>query len=104
MKIQTTRLHQSSVCSFCTMQPFNTQNYIKTSSEITSDSAIEIQNIIQQQSSAFDQIVTTIRQISAGIENFSASTNTVNTATARLKSAADRLENLNKEIVAKEYK
>ncbi|MBP3608558.1 MAG: methyl-accepting chemotaxis protein [Treponema sp.] len=77
---------------------------IKTSSEITSDSAIEIQNIIQQQSSAFDQIVTTIRQISAGIENFSASTNTVNTATARLKSAADRLENLNKEIVAKEYK
>ena len=74
---------------------------IKTSSEITSESAAEIQSIIQQQSSAFDQIVATIREIAAGIENFSASTNTVNTATDRLKVAADRLENLHKEIVQK---
>lgn len=72
---------------------------IKTSSEITSESAIEIQSIIQQQSTAFDQIVATIREISAGIENISASTNTVNTATDRLKSAADSLENLHTEFV-----
>lgn len=72
---------------------------IKTSSEITAESAIEIQSIIQQQSSAFDQIVSTIREIATGIENFSASTNTVNTATDRLKNAADKLENLHKEVV-----
>jgi len=72
---------------------------IKTSSEITAESAFEIQSIIQQQSNTFDQIVATIREISAGIENFSASTNTVNIATDRLKNAADRLENLHKEII-----
>ncbi|MBR4012187.1 MAG: hypothetical protein IKI98_05140 [Spirochaetaceae bacterium] len=72
---------------------------IKTSSEITAESAIEIQSIIQQQSSAFDQIVATIREIATGIENFSASTNTVNTATDRLKNAADKLENLHKEVI-----
>ena len=72
---------------------------IKTSSEITAESAIEIQSIIQQQSSSFDQIVETIREIATGIENFSASTNTVNTATDRLKNAADKLENLHKEVI-----
>ena len=72
---------------------------IKTSSEITSESANEIQSIIQQQSNAFDQIVATIREISSGIENISSATNTVNTATDRLKNAADRLENLHKEVV-----
>ena len=72
---------------------------IKTSSEITSESATEIQSIIQQQSNAFDQIVATIREISSGIENISSATNTVNTATDRLKNAADRLENLHKEVV-----
>ena len=72
---------------------------IKTSSEITAESAMEIQSIIQQQSSAFDQIVATIREIATGIENFSASTNTVNTATDRLKNAADKLENLHKEVI-----
>jgi len=72
---------------------------IRTSSEITSESANEIQSIIEQQSNAFEQIVTTIREISSGIENISSATNTVNTATDRLKNAADRLENLNKEVV-----
>ena len=56
-------------------------------------------NIIKIGSSAFDQIVSTIREIATGIENFSASTNTVNTATDRLKNAADKLENLHKEVV-----
>lgn len=75
---------------------------IKSSSEITAESAADIQNIIQQQSAAFDQIVATIRQISAGIENFSASTSTVNAATDRLKIAADRLENLHREVISAE--
>jgi len=43
--------------------------------------------------------VATIREIATGIENFSASTNTVNTATDRLKNAADKLENLHKEVI-----
>jgi len=71
---------------------------IQTSSEITVESVVDIRAIIEQQSVAFDQIVSTIRQISIGIENTSNSTHTVNTAATKLQESADRLENLQKEI------
>ena len=72
---------------------------IQSSSEITVESALQIKKIIYQQSAAFDQIVTTVRQISAGIENFSSSTGTMNETAKKLQSAANNLENLHKLIV-----
>lgn len=72
---------------------------IQNSSEITVESALQIKEIIYQQSTAFDQIVTTVRQISAGIESFSSSTGTMNETAKKLKTAANNLENLHKTIV-----
>ena len=72
---------------------------IQSSSEITVESANQIKEIIGQQATAFDQIVTTVRQISSGIENFSTSTGTVNNTAQKLKLAADQLENLHKQIL-----
>ncbi|MCR5698001.1 MAG: methyl-accepting chemotaxis protein [Treponemataceae bacterium] len=72
---------------------------IRKSSEITVESANQIKEIIYQESAAFDQIVSTVRQISAGIENFSSSTGTVNDTVQKLQNAANRLENLHSQIV-----
>ncbi|MCR4735872.1 MAG: hypothetical protein K5829_12805 [Treponema sp.] len=73
---------------------------IQASSEITVESANQIKEIISQQSMAFDQIVATVRQISSGIENFSASTSTVNNTAQKLKDAAALLENLHSTIIS----
>lgn len=75
---------------------------IQNSSEITVESALQIKEIIFQQSAAFDQIVATVRQISAGIENFSTSTNTVNETAKKLQNAANNLENLHTTLVLSE--
>lgn len=75
---------------------------IQNSSEITVESAVQIKEIIYQQSAAFDQIVSTVRQISSGIENFSSSTNTVNETAKRLQNAANNLENLHASLVIAE--
>ena len=75
-------------------------NDIQSSSEITVESANQIKEIINQQSTAFDQIVATVRQISSGIENFSTSTSTVNNTAQKLKEAANLLENLHFQIIA----
>lgn len=72
---------------------------IQKSSEITVESAVQIKEIIFQQSAAFDQIVSTVRQIASGIENFSASTNTENETAIKLKTAANNLENLHQMII-----
>lgn len=68
---------------------------IKESSEVTTDSALKIQETINQQTVAFDQIVTTLRQIRSGMEDFSASANTVNDTATKLQEAANKLEMLN---------
>ena len=75
---------------------------IQSSSEITVESANQIKEIIYQQSTAFDQIVATVRQISSGIENFSTSTSTVNNTAQKLKEAANLLENLHERIITTE--
>ena len=72
---------------------------IRKSSEITVESALDIKNIVDQQSASFDQIVETLRQISSGIENFSESTNTVNETAVELKTAADNLDRLHEQII-----
>ena len=77
-------------------------NDIQSSSEITVESANQIKEIINQQSTAFDQIVATVRQISSGIENFSTSTGTVNNTAQKLKEAANLLENLHTQIISSE--
>ena len=73
---------------------------IQSSSEITVESANQIKEIINQQSTSFDQIVATVRQISSGIENFSTSTSTVNNTAQKLKDAANLLENLHVNVIA----
>ncbi|AEE16912.1 methyl-accepting chemotaxis protein [Treponema brennaborense] len=75
-------------------------NEIQKSSEVTVESAVQIKEIIYQQSAAFDQIVSTVRQISVGIENFSGATATENETAIKLKNAANRLENLHQLIVS----
>lgn len=75
-------------------------NDIQSSSEITVESSNQIKDIISQQSTAFDQIVTTVRQISSGIENFSNSTAMVNKTAQKLKDAANLLENLYSTILS----
>ena len=76
-------------------------NDIQSSSEITVESANQIKEIINQQSMSFDQIVTTVRQLSSGIDNFSVSTGAVNNTAQKLKEAANLLENLHTSIIQK---
>lgn len=77
-------------------------NDIQSSSEITVESSNQIKEIINQQSTAFDQIVATVRQISSGIENFSASTSSMNNTAQKLKEAAALLQSLHARIVTAE--
>ena len=77
-------------------------NDIQSSSEITVESASQIEEIINQQSTSFDQIVATVRQLSSGIGNLSVSTGTVNNTAQKLKEAANLLENLHTQIISSE--
>ncbi len=67
-------------------------NYIKTSAEITAESSSDIRDIIEQQTFAFEQIVVTLRQIAAGVESFSFSTQAITAASEELKKIAETLE------------
>ena len=64
---------------------------IKNASEITAESANEITTIIQQQAMATEQILITLKQISAGVENFGAATENISNASQRLKQMAEDL-------------
>ena len=66
---------------------------ISSSSEITAESANEITDIVNQQNSAFEQIVTTIRQLATGVESFTESTSTVSEAAEKLETIASLLSN-----------
>jgi len=66
---------------------------ISSSSEITAESANEITDIVNQQNSAFEQIVMTIRQLATGIESFTESTSTISDATEQLEKIAGYLIN-----------
>ena len=61
---------------------------IKNASESTADSAGKITTIIQQQAVASEQILLTLRQISAGVENFSAATEHISQVSQKLKGIA----------------
>ena len=67
-------------------------NYIKSSAEFTAEFSSDIRDIIEQQTFAFEQIVVTLRQIAAGVESFSFSTQAITAASEELKKIAETLE------------
>jgi len=64
---------------------------IKNASEITAESAEKITTIIQQQTIAGEQILITLKQISAGVSNFSMATEYISQASENLKIVATEL-------------
>ena len=64
---------------------------IKNASEITAESAEKITSIIQQQAMASEQILITLKQISSGIENFTMATDSISSASEKLKNIATEL-------------
>ncbi len=64
---------------------------IKNASEITAESAEKITTIIQQQTIAGEQILITLKQISAGVSNFSMATEYISQASENLKTVATEL-------------
>ncbi len=64
---------------------------IKNASEITAESAEKITTIIQQQTMASEQILITLKQISAGVSNFSMATEYISNASENLKLVATEL-------------
>lgn len=87
----TERIHEG--CELSANLETNFEN-IKSSAEITAESSNDIKDIINQQTYAFEQIVITLRQISASIESFSVSTQTVTSASENLRRIADDLSNI----------
>ena len=64
---------------------------IKNASEITAESAENITSIIQQQAMASEQILITLKQISAGVQNFSMATDYISESSEKLKVIATEL-------------
>ncbi|MDA3958947.1 methyl-accepting chemotaxis protein [Oceanispirochaeta sp.] len=64
---------------------------ILQTSEISADSAKDISTSIRQQVLAFEQILLTLKQISAGINNFVISTKSTADITQRLKTMSDNI-------------
>ncbi len=64
---------------------------IKNASEITATSAGDITTIIQQQAVASEQILITLKQIAAGVENFTMATDYISKASQNLKVIASDL-------------
>ncbi|MBO4320631.1 MAG: hypothetical protein J5857_09215, partial [Treponema sp.] len=67
---------------------------LKTSSEITSESAADIQQITNSQDSSFMQIMATLKQLSQGFDDFSQSAKTINDSSQNIKDIADHLNEI----------
>lgn len=65
---------------------------ISNSAKLNSQSANEIQYLVQQQTKAFDQIVQTLQQISTSIQGFSVSTRNLIETSKNLQDNVDKLE------------
>jgi methyl-accepting chemotaxis protein len=81
----------------------NSFDDIRRSSVQTASFSDEIRQIVTQQTAAFEQIVVTLRQISAGVENFSSSAQTISGAAASLRQAAGMLNKLTDSGFGKSY-
>ncbi len=89
----TNKIHEG--CELNARLENNFENIQKTS-ECTTETTGEIKMIIEQQSAAFDQILITLKQISAGIENFSSATKNVNNSSIKLQTISDKLSEITK--------
>ncbi len=67
---------------------------IKSSAEVTAESSKDISLIIAQQASAFEQILTTLKQISVSIESSSEANQTITKTCEDLHLVVDRLNNM----------
>lgn len=67
---------------------------IKASAENTSTKSVEIESIVDQQSSSFNQIVITLRQIGAGVESFTDSAHSISESAEAIREVALQLEHL----------
>lgn len=72
----------------------NKFNSIKTSAETNASAASEIKYLINQQNSAFEQIVSTLQQINGSILNFSESTRTIMDTADVLHQSVNTLEKI----------
>lgn len=68
--------------------------YIKDSAEETNNKALEIKDIITQQTTSFEQIAQTLMQIGEGFNNFTSSTKTISDTAHEIESAASILSSL----------
>lgn len=66
-------------------------NSIKSSAEVTATSSGDITNIIQQQAVASEQILITLKQIAAGVENFTQATENISSSSSKLRGIAEKL-------------
>ncbi len=64
---------------------------IKNASELTAGSAGDITQIIQQQATASEQILITLRQIALGVEDFGSTTKSISKASEKLRRIAEGL-------------
>ena len=87
----TEKIHEGCELTEKVNQNFNS---IKSAAEITAESAQDIQVIVAQQTAAFEQIVVTLKQISAGADSFSSSTQTIRSAVEKLQNLSDSMKNL----------
>jgi methyl-accepting chemotaxis protein len=67
---------------------------IKSAVDDTSEKSVEIAHIVDQQTASFNQILITLRQISAGIDNFTESTRLISSTAAEMENQAARLSDL----------
>ena len=75
-----------------TKKLFSTFHEILETSEISAQSAGDINTSIKQQVSAFEQILQTLKQISEGINNFAVSTKSTTEISQNLKSMSDTMQ------------
>ena len=66
-------------------------SHISTSAETNAAEDEEIKQLVRQQTAAFEQIVVTLRQISAGVENFTDASRRITETAGRLHAGADEL-------------
>lgn len=69
-------------------------NKLKTSSEITSESAADILQITNSQDSSFMQIMATLKQLSEGFDDFSQSAKTIDSSSQNIKDISDSLNEI----------
>ena len=70
---------------------------IRSSAEITANSADGIAEIIRQQASASEQILIALKEISAGVENFTVATDNISLASENVRKISEDLNNTNRD-------